>query len=73
MDKPMEEEKGECAGDGAFIYGGQQLLQPWQRQHLIATVQLLQNEQSRGGGLDVVMFQIVNEGFFVVHLFLIEN
>ena len=65
MDESVQEEQGKRSGNGAFIYGGQELLQPWQRQHLIATVQLLQNEQSRGGGFDVVMLQIVNEGLFV--------
>ena len=65
MDESVEEEQGKRSGNGAFIYGGQQLLQPWQRQHLIATVQLLQNEQSCGGWFDVVMLQIVEEGLFV--------
>jgi hypothetical protein len=55
MDKSVKEEKGKCAGYGAFINGWQQLFQPWQRQHLIATMQLLKYEQPRGGGLYVVM------------------
>ena len=55
MDKPVKEKKGKGAGYGAFINGWQQLFQPWQRQHLIATVQLLKYEQPRGGGLYVVM------------------
>ena len=55
MYKPVKEEKGKCAGYGAFINGRQQLFQPWQRQHLIATVQLLKYEQPRGGGFYVMM------------------
>jgi hypothetical protein len=55
MYKSVKEEKGKCAGYGAFINGWQQLFQPWQRQHLIATVQLLKYEQPRGGGFYVMM------------------
>lgn len=61
MDESVKEEKGKRTRNSTFIYGWQQLFQPWQRQHLIATVELLQNEQARGGGLDVVMLQVVNE------------
>ena len=55
MDKTVEEEERERSRNRAFVDGWQQLLQPGQRQHLIATVQLLKNEQPRGGGFDVVM------------------
>lgn len=61
MDQSVKEKKGKRTGNGALINGWQQLFQPWQRQHLIATVQLLKNEQPRGGGFDVVVLQVVNE------------
>lgn len=61
MDKSVEEEERERPRNRAFVDGWQQLLQPGQRQHLIATVQLLKDEQPRGGGFDVVMLQIVDK------------
>ena len=65
MDKAVKKEEGKGAGNGAFIYCWQQLLQPRQRQHFITAMQLFKDEQARGGGLDVVMLQIVEEGLFV--------
>lgn len=67
MDKTVEEEERKGARYRAFIDSWQQLFQSGQRKHFVASMELLQNKQTRSGRLDVVMLQVVNERIFVLH------